>query len=367
MIRLNLMTAAQEANDPKATKAAAKAVKAERPAKVERASKPQSEAPVVSSSRPSSRRNPAVTLVFAILFVAASVIAYLLVMGVPAPLQGVIPENALALLGLGDDSHEVPALPGTQDAPPPPPAASAVPPQVVAQGPAPVRPVVPVNGAVEEIVKTLRPELFDKAKAPVANPYQALPPSDKMLFQKQAFFHVLGTLYAITPESVGFLDIAYKAPDYYFVRAAAADPRSQKEFLDRLKGASRAFKQIPASSTTDEITVYGTLMIPAAQGHEQVPLTPEAEVAKELLALRDIATRFGVRFAGLEKPIATPFGAYKRQLFRTTTQADYPSLLRFAEALKNSHSRIGVLQFTSRPTQHGGMSSGVDFVIYTAP
>lgn len=359
MIRLNLMDAADVANAPAKPARAVKAAKPEKPAKVVAAK------PVVAKASPAvrapSRRSPVVPFLLVLILLLAGSAAWLVFQGVPPLLQGKIPAPVLALLGVEDSGAPF------VDAPPPLPAEPEPPPQVVAQGVPAARPAVPANGAVEEIVKTLRPELFIK---PTRSDYVELLPTEKVRYQKQAFAQILGSLYALTPENMGFLDLAYKAPDYYFVRGLAADPKSQESFLFKLKSASRDYKLVPATgaaAASPEFTAYGTMSLRAGASQEVLQLVPVAELSKEILALRDLALGVSVKFIGLENPSTAAYGGYKRTLLKTTTRADFPSLLQFAEALKNSKLRVGVLQFASRPTLDGSMASSVDFVIYSAP
>jgi len=365
MIRLNLMEAAELALNPKVAKAG-KAVKAAKPQTVKAQVAP-TRVPVPGAQR----RNAISTFLYLVFFLVAGSVAWLLFVGVPAPLQGVIPAQALSVLGIENSAPDVasvpaPVVPSVDSAPvanvPVPPAE---PPQVVAQSAPLARPAVPSNGAVEDIVHTLRPELFIK---PTRTEYRELLPIEKVLFQKHAFYHMLGTVYAITPEGVGYLDLAYKAPDYYYVRGMATDPKVQENYLGKLKSASKSFKVVPATTGTPspEFTAYGTIDFAAPSGKVAENMVANVDLDKTVLGLRDIALGAQVKLTGLDNPLVTSFGTYQRTVLRTSTRADFPSLLRFAEALRNSTLRVGVLQFSSRPTLEGGMSSTVEFVIYSA-
>lgn len=372
MIRLNLMEAAELALNPKVAKAG-KAVKAAKPQTVKAQVAP-TRVPVPGAQR----RNAISTFLYLVFFLIAGSVAWLLFVGVPAPLQGVIPAQALSMLGIENTVPDVasdpaPVAPSADSAPvasdPTPvatvPAPPAEPPQVVAQSAPPARPAVPSNGAVEDIVHTLRPELFIK---PTRTVYRELLPIEKVLFQKHAFYHMLGTVYAITPEGVGYLDLAYKAPDYYYVRGMATDPKVQENYLGKLKSASKSFKVVPATTGTPspEFTAYGTIDFAAPSGKVAENMVANVDLDKTVLGLRDIALGAQVKLTGLDNPLVTSFGTYQRTVLRTSTRADFPSLLRFAEALRNSTLRVGVMQFSSRPTLEGGMSSTVEFVIYSA-
>ena len=332
MIHVNLMDVAVSAQKPKN----AKPVKPAKPAKVKS----------TPSHRPSSS-----LLVFLLLVVMAGGTAWFYLEGggeqwVQTLLQKTRPQPT--------PEQAIP-----QPVAPPPP------PQVIAQGPSTAPPAIPVNGAVEEIVRTVRPELFIK---PTRTEYRELLPTEKIRYQKRAFSQFLSTLYSMTPESVGFLDLAYKAPDYYFVRGMSLDSKAQAEFIQRIQKASREFKQVSSDSTlpSPEFTVYGTFPSTAISG-ESFPLVPANELDKEIFALRDLAIAASVKLAGLEKPLSSTYGAYKRILLRTNTQADFPALLKFADSLHKSSLRVGILQFASRPTLSSGMSSSLEFIIYTTP
>jgi len=355
MIRLNLMEAALEANNPKATTS-----KKLKPQTV----KATSLASTQSAPRAPRRRHPLALAAYILFFALAGALSWLLLMGVPQPLRGVIPPQVLAALGVESSTEVVPVQ--TVETEEPPSSEPAEPPQVVAQDEPAPRPAVPVNGAVEEIVKTLRPELF---VTPARAVYHELLPTEKILYQQQAFQQLLATLYSITPEKLGYLDLAFKAPDCYYLRGLSTDSLARADFLARLKSSSREFKLVPASAgaPANEFTAYGTMLMSQAPRQASLQLVAKESLNREVLALRDLALSASVRFNGLENPVTDSYGAYRRTLLRTTTRADYPSLLRFAETLRGSALRVGVLQFTSRPTADGGMSSAVDFVIYSAP
>jgi len=289
--------------------------------------------------------------------------AYLSYFGVPGFLRGVIPQEIMEFLGLSEETSAVQVLRKAGGAP-----------QLTAQGIRAEDPTIPLDGSVEEIVKTMRPDIYLRNKVFADYKEQAL--SDRIPYQKQAFHIMLSTFYKATPdpqdgEAIGYLDLAYQAPNFYFARVVAVDARTRNYYRDqlRLKVQPDSFFETDSVITRDgsiEFSVYGNFRQPNLSELKPGQLVRPSAINSELMALRTLARNNQVHLAGLEKVIKDDFQTHSRILVRATTEADYPSLLNFAEALQKSDIPFGVQQFISRPTSSEKIQSMFEFVLYAS-
>jgi hypothetical protein len=300
-------------------------------------------------------------IVYGLLFLLVAFVCYLVVFGVPAPLSGLIPVAALDALGIEDAS-----LPQA--------VASDKPrarPEVTAQGVRGLGAALPVNAAVEDVVSSVRPETYLTAQDSAA--FRAQSVVERIPYQKTAFWVMLATVYSATPDQgIGYLGIRFQSPDYYYLHGATQDRRTFILLQDRLRARVATLAVADSTELTDggvEFTNYGHIKVPPVSGKGMELIPSGKEVNQELLALRDLAKANQVQLAGLDKIDAATYGAYRRLLVRASTTSDYPSLFNFAEALRASDLRIGVLSLTARPeTDRSGntsMQSAIDFVLYS--
>jgi hypothetical protein len=282
-------------------------------------------------------------------------VAYISLMGIPDSLRPYIPPEIVEFLGLGEEQQATQVL------------REAAAPKLVAKGVAASDPAVPVNGSVEEIVKTMRPDVYFRNKVPIEYKDQSI--SNRIPYQKQAFHIMLSTFYNATPDGIGYLDLAYQAPNFYFARAIAMDSRTRTSYMDNLK--SRVIDLYVTDSLTVrdgniEFIVYGSIQQPNFSELRSSQLVPRAKINSEIISLRNLALANQVRLAGIEKPLEEQVGSYRRILLKVNTDADYPSLLNFADALQKSEIAFGVQQFVSRPAGPEKMQSSIEFVLYAA-
>lgn len=219
--------------------------------------------------------------------------------------------------------------------------------------------------AVEEIVRTVRPDLFVPK---VRREYRKLLPMERVHYQKQMVAQLFEMFLSITPKTFGFSDLAYKIPDYYYARGMGADVQSKQVFLDTLHHRSLEFKtdEVTEAKPSREFTVWGRLKGPEMNPSEKLKLVPTAKVAGEIEDLAKLGSRHHVKFRGLRNPRVSDYGLYRRFLYRATTNADFIALEAFTQVLKNSPLRVGILQVSMIPNSQEGMQTSFDFVIYSA-
>lgn len=304
------------------------------------------------SSRSKGSRN-VLAGVLGLLLMVCLAYAYLLFAGVPAALAPYVPAPVVASLGL------VPSTPaplaGVPESTP-----SALNTAALQQ------PVVPSHNSVEEVVKTIRPDMFYMKER---KEYRQLLPAEKILHQKMVMAAAFATFRAITPNAFGFTDLSFKIPDYFYARGLSPDSKTLRAFLDSLRRHSIEFNEVPPPEGTKtlEFTAYGRLNIPEKVEGERLALLTPAQVVQEISALNDLASKSQIRFTGLDNPRVSDHGLYRRVLYRAQTKADFPAMHQFADALRASALRVGVLQVSIRPSSDEGSVTVFDFVVYTTP
>jgi hypothetical protein len=294
-------------------------------------------------------------LFYMLLFTVLAAVVYLEVFGVPPFLHGIIPPAIVEFLGLSEETTATKVL------------REAGAPKLTASGRRSSDPSVPINGSVEEVVKTMRPEIYFKDK--IFDNYKEQPVSNRISYQKQAFHIMLSTFYNGTPDGVGYLDLAYQAPNFFFARAIALEPRMLTSYMDNLKVRVIDLVMTDSSTVADgniEFIVYGGTQQPKFDELKQTKLVSPSKINSEIMALRNLAVLNHVNFSGIEKPVTENIGNYRRVILNVNTDADYPSLLNFADALQKSDVAFGVQQFVSRPAGPEKMRSTLEFVLYAS-
>lgn len=303
-----------------------------------------------TTSRSSSKALRTLSLV-AILLILGFV-GSLLWLGVPKSIAPYIPQEVVAALGLQlqESSNAVVV-----------PEASA---ELVAT--AETKGTNISNDAVEEVVKTVRPDVFYERER---KEYRQLLPAEKILYQRTAIAQAFTIFRAITPQGFGFTDLVFKMPDLYYARGLASDDAGQKSFLDSLKRRSTEFAMVqpPEGQKTHEFTAYGRLAVSKPAQADVLNLMTATEASKELAALSALASKNGVKLQGLENPRVESSSLYRRAIFEAQTRADFPALQSFAEDLRKSNLRVGILQVVIRPSVAEGLITQFDFVMYTSP
>jgi len=283
--------------------------------------------------------------------------------GIPKFLLKEIPEDVAVYLGLIEEE------PITA---PPPPREPPIP-KLIARGFKVEDPAVPVNAAVEDFIKTLRPDVYFKDKNKLTFKAKSNTSSwsdelrmalDNRVCLKKSFYAMLNTFYEATPDGMGYLDLVYQAPNYYFARVVTIDASTRSSFINNLraKGANlNIMDTVSYRNGNFEFSIQGSIRLPSEQRLGTVPLS---KMNPDILALRSLATLNGVRLEGLENPIEEDFGLYRIVVLKTVTEADYPSLLNFADTLQKSDIAFGIQKFSSSPSGSDKMQSVLEFVMY---
>jgi len=340
MIKSNLMSSRPEKAAPSAAPRAVKDVKPK-------------------TKQPSEKKKSSLfgSFIFMLFLFSVAFVVYLEIFGIPGFLRGNIPPEIVDFLGLTEETTATQVL------------RKAGAPQLTAHGTRLDDPSIPVDGSVEEIVRTMRPDIYFKNKVITNYKEQAL--INRIPYQKHAFQIMLGTFYKATPDGdgIGYLDLAYQAPNFYFARVVAIDARTRNFYRDQLRAKVVDFMETDSVITKDgsiEFSVYGNFQQPNFSELKSGQLVRPSKINSELLALRTLAVNNQVRLAGLEKFTEDEFQTHRRIVVKATTDADYPSLLNFAEALQKSEIAFGVQQFVSRPIGPEKMQSTLEFVLYAS-
>jgi len=286
--------------------------------------------------------------------------------GIPKFLLEKIPKDVAVFLGLAEEEPVIA-----------PQAPREIPlPKLIARGFRVEEPAVPVNASVEDIIKTLRPDVYFKDKEKLmsnsnasAKPVKSWPQElqlalDSRVCLRYAFHTMLNTFYEATPDGMGYLDLVYQAPNYYFARVMTIDANVRASFMNNLRLREVGLNVIDSVAYRNgnvEFTLQGNIKLPSEQ---QLRLVPVSKINSEILSLRSLAAINNVRLAGLENPVEENFGLYRIVVLKTVTEADYPSLLDFADALQKSELSFGVQKFVSRPLGSDKMQSALEFVLY---
>jgi len=281
--------------------------------------------------------------------------------GIPKFLLDKLPEKVTVFLGLTEPEPEV-----VMQAPRRIPV-----PKLIARGFSVEEPVVPVNASIEDMVITLRPDVYfrDKNKLilraePHPWPKELKLALEKRIFLKDAFYIMLNTFHEAMPDGMGYLDLVYQAPNYYFARVITIDAKTRNTFINNLKSKGADLKVIDSVAYKNgniEFSLQGSIRLHSQQ---QLSVVPHSKMNSEILALHHLAVVNNIRLEGLENPIEEDFGLYRTVILKTITEADYPSLLDFADALQKSNITLGIQKFVSSPLNSDRMQTAIEFVMY---
>lgn len=279
-------------------------------------------------------RKKVLTVLVAALFVFVAFSCFLSVAGVPKQLQGLLPPPYLELIGAEDPTRSALAIGMGQKT-----SAGGSLEAEAAAATAMIR--QRDNVTVKQVVGEINPQaLFNNKR----NDYNSYLPLEKLSYQKASVGQFLAFLNTATPDDVGFSDCIYQAPNYFYVRGVAANPASQKVFLDRIRAVSADFRTppLPENAPATDITAFGMFNVSNVNLGAVSSFVPASEVNNEIKSMKALATTQKVQLAGLDKPVAEEFGVYKRYSIKATTTADFAELNAFITAFVNSPSRIGI-------------------------
>ncbi len=279
-------------------------------------------------------RKKVLTVLVAALFVFAAFSCFLSVAGVPKQLHGLLPTPYLDLIGAEDPTRSALAIGIGQKT-----SAGGSLEAEAAAASAMIR--KRENVTVKQVVGEINPQaLFNNKR----NDYNSYLPLEKLSYQKASVGQFLAFLNTATPDDVGFSDCIYQAPNFFYVRGVAANPASQKAFLDRIRAVSSDFRTppLPENAPATDITAFGMYNVSNVNLGSVSSFVPTAEANNEIKSMKALATNQKVQLAGLDKPLIEEFGVYKRYTIKATTTADFAELNGFISAFVNSPSRIGI-------------------------
>lgn len=310
----------------------------------------------VRAARKSSK-SKLLTIGLAAAFVVVAFSCFLSVFGVPAPLQGALPEAYLSLIGAEDPSQALTLGAG----------------QTTTAGG-----LLEAEAAAEKAVLKMREGMTVKQVVGEINPkalynnsrtnYESYLPLEKLSYQKAASAQFLTFLATATPDDVGFSDCIFQTPNYFYIRGVAAKPTSQRSFLERVKAVSADFRTppLPENAPATDITAFGLFNVSNPNLGAVSNFVKSAEVAEEIKALKAIAANAKLNLKGLEKPAVEDFGVYKRYSYTVSANSDFPELQKFTSELLDSPIRMGVtkleMTFAKRDIQ-----SAMQLVMFVVP
>ena len=263
------------------------------------------------------------TAVLVALFAVVAFSCYLSLKGVPSFLEGVFPDSYLNLIGVKNS-----AATGSAG-----PTAAEIAEQENAIAKA--RAAMPVNAIVGEI----NPQALFNNKRTDYNSYL---PHEKLSFQKTSLSQFMSFLNTAVPDDIGFSEVVYQAPNYYYLRGVAMKPSSQHTLMDRLKAVTKDLKSDISSEAATEVSAFGKFSVPQVRLDAVRQFVPSAEIAAEVKAIKALGTANKVTLKGFEKPVIEDFGVYKRYAYYVTATTDFADMLNFLNAFADSPIRMGV-------------------------
>ncbi|SIO10865.1 hypothetical protein [Fibrobacter sp. UWB11] len=265
------------------------------------------------------------TVAVAALLAVVGFSAYLSMKGVPAALDGVLPQSYLNLIGAKSAAAKAtsPAGPTAE--------------QIAQQQEA----VAKARAAMSarDIVGEINPQALFNNKRTSYNSYL---PLEKLSFQKTSLAQFLSFLNTASPDDIGFSECVYQAPNFYYLRGIAMKASSQHALMDRLKAVSKQFQTPIASEAATEVAAFGQFAVPQVRLDAVRGFVPAAEIPAEVKAFKSLAASNKVQLKGLDKPIVDDLGVYKRYVYNVTSTADFADLLNFFNVFANSTIRMGV-------------------------
>lgn len=303
-------------------------------------------------------RKKALTVAVAALFAVVGFSCFLSVYGVPVPLQGVLPEPYLSLIGAEDPSRSALVMANGQRTS----AGGSL--EAQAESAAALKRQREAM-TPKQIVGEINPQALYNNKRTDYNSYL---PLEKVSYQKAALGQFTVFMNTATPDDVGFSDCIFQAPNYFYVRGVAAKPASQRSFLERIKTVSSNFKTppLPENAPATDITAFGQYNVSNVKLDAVSKFVASAEVAGEIKAIKTLATSSKVTFSGFEKPVVEDFGVYKRYAYQVVSSADFSDLQAFITAFSTSPIRMGV-QSVEMKFGKKDLQTAIRFEMYVTP
>jgi len=302
--------------------------------------------------------NKILTGAIAALFIFVGFSCFISVFGVPKPMEGILPGPYLDLIGAEDASRSALALGASRT--------TSAGGSLEAQAAAAQEAVKHrENLTVGQVVSEVNPlVLFNNKRTD----YNSFLPMEQISFLRAStnqFFKFLNTA---TPDDIGFSDCVYQAPNFYYVRGAAAKPASQRSFLERIKSMSSNFKTppLPENAPATDITAFGQFNVANVNMNAVTSFVKADALAEELKSLKALAASSKVTLAGLEKPTVEDLGVYKRYTYAVSSNSGFQEFQSFIEALDASPVRAGVTKVEMKLAKRN-MQTAMRVVLYVVP
>ena len=293
-----------------------------------------------------------------VLFVFGVFSCILSLLGVPKPLQGILPEPYLALIGAEDPSRSALTLSNGQQ--------TSAGGSLEAQAAAAEEAIKRRNAlSVNQVVSEVKPQVLFNNKR---DDYNSFLPMEKISFQRAAINQFFTFLTTATPDDVGFSDCVFQSPNYFYVRGVSVKPTSQRTFLERLKSVSGDFRTppLPENAPATDITAFGLFNVNNVNKAAVTNFVNAKDIAEEIKAFKAIASANKVTISGFDKPAIEEFGVYKRFTYQVATTADFPELQSMMAALDASPVRVGVTKAELKLVKRT-LNTAMTLVMFVAP
>ena len=293
-----------------------------------------------------------------VLFVFGVFSCILSLLGVPKPLQGILPEPHLAIIGAEDPSRSALTLSNGQQ--------TSAGGSLEAQAAAAEEAIKRRNAlSVNQVVSEVKPQVLFNNKR---DDYNSFLPMEKISFQRAAINQFFTFLTTATPDDVGFSDCVFQSPNYFYVRGVSVKPTSQRTFLERLKSVSGDFRTppLPENAPATDITAFGLFNVNNVNKAAVTNFVNAKDIAEEIKAFKAIASANKVTISGFDKPAIEEFGVYKRFTYQVATTADFPELQSMMAALDASPVRVGVTKAELKLVKRT-LNTAMTLVMFVAP
>ena len=311
----------------------------------------------VSAQVKTSKKKTLLAVVI-VLFVFGMFSCVLSILGVPKPLQGILPGPYLALIGAEDPSRSALTLSNGQQ--------TSAGGSLEAQAAAAEEAIKRRNAlSVNQVVSEVKPQVLFNNKR---DDYNSFLPMEKISFQRAAINQFFTFLTTATPDDVGFSDCVFQSPNYFYVRGVSVKPTSQRTFLERLKSVSGDFRTppLPENAPATDITAFGLFNVNNVNKAAVTNFVNVKDIAEEVKAFKAIASANKVTINGFDKPAIEEFGVYKRFTYQVSTTADFPELQSMMAALDASPVRVGVTKAELKLVKRT-LNTAMTLVMFVAP
>ena len=196
--------------------------------------------------------------------------------------------------------------------------------------------------SVASFVAEVQPTIFEKAKR---TSYKDYLPLEKIQYQKASLGQFISFIQTATPDDIGFSNLVFEAPNFYYVRGVADAPLVQRSFLERLKSVSVDYRTppIPENAPATDITAFGSIKLEHVNVSMPVNEFLAADsVDAELANFIALAAAGTMKISGLAKPETENFGTYKRLTYTVKAVSDFAQVHAFILGWKESPLRLGV-------------------------